>query len=237
MRRGLRLTWSCDMRVRLRWGQREMIPGSELGLEVTEKGRQTSSFLTYGGVPFLSRWKTQSGLPGLSQKVPALNHLSQPLPPTFPPSPSSPVLAQVRLLPGHSTCDGGLCPACFQAAVYGRVLQAFQAGLSQLRPHPRGEAGHGAPSPTPPGPCQGPDLSPPFCRGPGPCTPHLASQGDNLTSSDTQRWGQAFKAVTGETVGPRSLAPLPQRPFVQKHASGHETEDNCGTAMPLNAGN
>lgn len=63
--------------------------------------------------------------------------------------------------------------------------------------------------------------------------PSLASQGDNLTSSSTQRWGQAFKAVTGETVAPLPLTPLPQCPFMQKHASGHEAEDADGTLMPF----
>lgn len=63
--------------------------------------------------------------------------------------------------------------------------------------------------------------------------PPLTSQGDNLTSSGTQLWGQAFKAVIGETVVPLSLIPLPQCPFTQKHASGHEAEDGCGTVMPF----
>lgn len=89
------------------------------------------------------------------------------------------------------------------------------------------------PLPCLPGLGQGPDLSLPFCRGSSPCMPPLASQGDNLTSSGSECRGQAFKAVIGETMAPLLLVPLPQCPFMQKQASGHETEDDCGTVMPF----
>lgn len=68
---------------------------------------------------------------------------------------------------------------------------------------------------------------------PAPACPTLASQGDNLTSSGSECRGQAFKAVIGETMAPLLLLLLPQCPFMQKQASGHETEDGCGTAMPF----
>ena len=148
------------------------------------------------------------------------------------------LLAQARLtchlLPDHSRCDQDLCCVLFQAAVYCRGLQSFWVGLCQLGPHPGGEWGHDVlPQHSFLALGQGPDPSPSFYRGPSPCTPPLISQGDNLTSSGTQCWGQAFRAVIGETVAPRLLVPLPQCPFMQKHASGHETEDDCGTVVPF----
>lgn len=184
-----------------------MTSGSELDLKLIGKWWETSFFITHQGVHFLNRWKTQSGIIGAASKVarlPATDHLSHPLASTSPPLPPSPSAsiscssAKARLtchlLPAHSRGGGGLHCARVQAAALSQSSslenragpKAFWVGPQQLSPHPGGEWGHGAPLPLLLGPCQGPELSPPFCRGPSPSMPLLASPGDNLTSSGTQ---------------------------------------------------